>query len=724
MKLLSLYIENYGKLSQVEYFFNKDLTVFCQENGYGKSTIASFIKAMFYGLPKVISARFNERVHYYPFSGGKFGGNLTFESQGDEYKIVRFFDKKSETKDEVKLYKNNEEVKNFSDNLGKYFFGLNENSFAKTVFLGDELNKEEDFSDITLKLTGLTSIGGDDEYKKAVDALDVEKKKYRQARGNNDVISRLKSEINELKEQIKGLETISKNIGDKYEQKKTLKGEYLEKSNQLKRLTKIKADAENYMTYQGYLKEISDAKTELENIKNRYPNGVITDEDLTSLNDFQTELINLEYSKNLITFDSEKDSKCASYSSLFKDGNLTENDFVNIKKDVDFISDNSTAKPKDKNSDFIVLGLGLMVPAISLCFITILLPLAIVFIAIGVLCLGVGTYLVASHNKNLKNYDNIAKNCLQKKEKLQLFFNKYNVDSNDLLSGYYQLKSKQEDYLRLLEEKQNYLQKIGDINEKIIDIKRRISGIFSKYKIVENSSIKEQILSVEKDAIYYKEIYKKYQNSVDRANLFKEQRKVVDTQLEDVNDYDKISLELDNLNKKISLIDNEIKEDENLLEYLPEKQARLQELEDDLEKAIRKHSDLSLALDFLVGAEKSLKDKYVAPLKDTFIYYSQKLEKALGEKVVVSSDFKIYFEKGGEIRSSEHLSQGQKVLVDFLIRLALIDNMYKQERPFIVLDDPFSTLDDEHIKKAKILVDELSKDRQIIYFTCHSSRNL
>ena len=38
---------------------------------------------MFYGLPADSSrSKFNERRHYYPFSGGKFGGNLTFEKGG------------------------------------------------------------------------------------------------------------------------------------------------------------------------------------------------------------------------------------------------------------------------------------------------------------------------------------------------------------------------------------------------------------------------------------------------------------------------------------------------------------------------------------------------------------------------------------------------------------------------------------------------------------------
>ena len=44
--------------------------------------------------------------------------------------------------------------------------------------------------------------------------------------------------------------------------------------------------------------------------------------------------------------------------------------------------------------------------------------------------------------------------------------------------------------------------------------------------------------------------------------------------------------------------------------------------------------------------------------------------------------------------------------------------------PFIIIDDLFVTLDETHLEKAKDLVKELAKNRQIIYFTCHSSRDI
>ena len=50
MKLIQCHIENFGGLSDVDFSFEDGLTVLYQPNGFGKSTLAAFIKAMFYGF--------------------------------------------------------------------------------------------------------------------------------------------------------------------------------------------------------------------------------------------------------------------------------------------------------------------------------------------------------------------------------------------------------------------------------------------------------------------------------------------------------------------------------------------------------------------------------------------------------------------------------------------------------------------------------------------------
>ena len=97
MRLIKCYIDNFGKLSEKEYTFSEGLNTVRADNGEGKSTLAAFIKAMLFGFTDTKSQKLeeNERRKFEPWSGGRFGGSLEFESGGKAYRIERVFSKKA-----------------------------------------------------------------------------------------------------------------------------------------------------------------------------------------------------------------------------------------------------------------------------------------------------------------------------------------------------------------------------------------------------------------------------------------------------------------------------------------------------------------------------------------------------------------------------------------------------------------------------------------------------
>ena len=54
------------------------------------------------------------------------------------------------------------------------------------------------------------------------------------------------------------------------------------------------------------------------------------------------------------------------------------------------------------------------------------------------------------------------------------------------------------------------------------------------------------------------------------------------------------------------------------------------------------------------------------------------------------------------------------------MRMYLIKEVFKQEKPFVILDDIFVNLDDENLEKIKPILIEFSKEFQIIYICCNS----
>ena len=68
------------------------------------------------------------------------------------------------------------------------------------------------------------------------------------------------------------------------------------------------------------------------------------------------------------------------------------------------------------------------------------------------------------------------------------------------------------------------------------------------------------------------------------------------------------------------------------------------------------------------------------------------------------------------------MSEGTRDLISLCRRMAMIDAMYPGEKPFLVLDDPFSNLDDERVKGGMRFLRDASLEYQILYLTCHESR--
>lgn len=189
MKLISCHIDAFGKLKNVDVSFNENITSICEKNGYGKTTLASFIKAMFYGLGANArrNSKLTDRTKYQPFEGGKFGGELVFVSEKGVFKIRRVFNRTA-TLDEFYLFnaENNLKSEAYSSSIGRELFGVGKETFDATIFFGQKELTSEINDDIKASLsTG--KLYGDD-----VDAL-------------SKAVEKIKQKVRELKSELKTL---------------------------------------------------------------------------------------------------------------------------------------------------------------------------------------------------------------------------------------------------------------------------------------------------------------------------------------------------------------------------------------------------------------------------------------------------------------------------------------------------------------------------------------
>lgn len=204
MRLISCYIENFGKLSKFSYDFNHGLNIIEKENGWGKSTLAAFIKAMFYGLEYNRKKEIIDRRRYMPWNGNKFGGYIIIEKDGIQYKIQRFFGR-TDKSDKLTVYNmsKNMVTDDLGNNPGEQIWGIDRDSYEKTAFI--TLNDSSLLNDIiSSKLGNIEDQEADMETSsKAVDLLDNEMVKIKAKRGQGGLLGDTKDTMTKLKTDLK-----------------------------------------------------------------------------------------------------------------------------------------------------------------------------------------------------------------------------------------------------------------------------------------------------------------------------------------------------------------------------------------------------------------------------------------------------------------------------------------------------------------------------------------
>lgn len=155
-------------------------------------------------------------------------------------------------------------------------------------------------------------------------------------------------------------------------------------------------------------------------------------------------------------------------------------------------------------------------------------------------------------------------------------------------------------------------------------------------------------------------------------------------------------------------------------DYAAEEEKERQEKE----RLERRLLAIRAAKEILLRARGNMAARYLEPVERACKRYAAVLKGEQMEKMRFAADGTPLFEENGSMREAEYYSAGNRGLLDFCIRLGLVEALFTKELPVLVLDDPFTELDDERTARAKALVKELSKTYQILYCTCKKERSL
>ena len=214
----------------------------------------------------------------------------------------------------------------------------------------------------------------------------------------------------------------------------------------------------------------------------------------------------------------------------------------------------------------------------------------------------------------------------------------------------------------------------------------------------------------------------------EQLEAFKEKHKIL---TEDVSERERETLSTEEIDAKIralrsehTLLLRECRDDAEEISTIDVLNEKASELGDELLEAEEYYATVLLTKEHLTNAKDRLTAKYLGGTRAAFNTYLADIGGERGGDFNMNTSFEVTKSEGGKSMPTEAYSLGVRDFYSLAARLALVDALYEDETPFIILDDPFVHLDDEKTKRALLLLEGLAKKRQILYFTCSNSRSL
>ena len=766
MKLLYLEIENYGNLTGGRRIdFGGALQQFNEANGYGKTTLCSFIRVMFYGMKsrRENDTSFGDREHFYPFSGGRFGGSLTFFHAGKTCRIERFFDEKTATRDTFKYYENGAETAADGDKIGREIFGLDEEAFIRALTF-DAREAEIAATDGMKERLGAIAEGtaGGRNAAAAIEILEKRRKEICGDRKNADSeLFRLDKERKKIGEEMLAQEAVARAADDLYAERARLKRDVAEAEEAETSLSGQEALEEKRARYEELVNQAKEAGEKRAEIAARYPAGLVTEKEIGRLRYGQTAIARISGELSGVGFSQARSGRLGELSARFRTGVPSaatladaEESIAKFERQKEISAGYGAEKRKNggRGAAFvlaaavsvvaIVLGLylskklGSAAPAFCGCGAA---AIMMIFAAVKKPKRGESVPGDANDLKSVRTAEEVRATG----EALERFFLRYGLTEGSFSERLAKLKSDGERYAELLAEKSGAEGRENELRASYAAATKEIREIFEarRLRLPQDTGVAlsreiERLSGdlaaaqryAEEEARYARRAADYLRESGLQANGAQGGMREGAAYLSQENARARIAAMKEALNskrKELVAAERKIEEAEAAAVRLEEKQAELAINREKTDDALYRLNIYRKTTELLRQADDSLMERYAEPVRRRFLKYAALLEKELGVETYMNRDFSLSFSRGGARRRDGHLSAGVRTVCALCLRLALSDEMFAgRETPFLLLDDPFVHLDEAHFEKTARLLRELSKDRQIVYFTCHRSRSV
>lgn len=783
MKLISCHVENFGKLSDVNLSFAEGLNTFCNDNGWGKSTLAAFLRVMFYGLEgkgikKDISV--NDRTRYMPWDGGAFGGSITFKVNGKTYILSRNYSDKTKGKAFLQDAGTLLESNDYSDNIGEELFGIDSESFKKTAFIDHNniryLGANSKIASRVSDLSGMDDLDRFDQVDRLLSEYEVKLSNLRKT----GALYKLNEEIHGLENELKKREKTEEELEAAKEEKRK-KFSYIDElmkerkalSDKLVSLSEERTVAANYKNYSVVKEECLLREEAYFQKKNAFAGDIPSDAEIQECSDIlrkaeekklQNEILERDIASLKNDINTLEDRKQEGEKALgqkedalsrMKDKNPFEVYSKSDERDGNNETDEFAEMPDlkiSKTSSLFFAAAGIfLLGGVILVLINFIMNRNLLILGGGIVCfiIGLVLFILGSMRKKkehaliLSAERKLAKEreaaAFKKQEKLLNAENDRKLLQTEI-KGYEERIAADKEKIRLKIEtiEQNSVE-IGEIEKNVREFSVKTNGAnieLSDYEeihaFIQKIGIslselrlaeKEYLAAEEKKQIFLTEHpeYMQFEEgrSVPAEEEIGKEYKLTQERITEINESkEKLNEEIGLLAHQIESLGRDMDYYHALSETLSDKKEEAKESEKNLRK-------MKLTREYLTKAKNRFVAKYMSPVKDRFDYYMDIMAHAgilPEDEYQIDAGLSLQKKELGSYHEIAYQSDGYSDMIGICMRFALLDVMFKQEKPMIIMDDPFINLDANHLEGAKEFLKSVAGEYQILYFTCHEDR--
>lgn len=673
MKLINCHIENFGKLHDYSVDFSDGTNIICEENGWGKSTFAAFIRAMFYGLDgeRKRSLEENERKRYTPWQGGAFGGQITFETNGKRYIVTRFFHEPEEF--ELRDADTNLISLDYSKNLGEELFQINRESFMRTVFIGQNDCATSGADDIHAKISNLADNTNDlNNYEKAVEVLTKLLNSMTPKRSTG-TLARRKGEITEYERKVlegqaleKSMESYQEYIQKEQERLSACKNEMKEATELQKHVSGMQAMLAQKEQWEELKNTCCKREKEMKNVQIVFGDEVPAQDTVDEM---------LRVSKKLRN---KKEQLVMENAAL---------DALTPEED----------SPQHNNNQWVLTVSGVILMAVAIALMTsVSFEIGLALVVVGIILTVIGI-IASSKAMSEKQAWNIA----QEQKRIQ---------------------------------RQEGQERIDSIEKEMMGLRNQLVAFLGKHGVnVQDETFDEHLFELKHQISRYQYAVQLWQEARERLKEFENRTNLTELEAwkpqEGMPSLEELNAKVLELNETLEFTHKTIQNYNRNLERLQiqydeweANKLHLEQLKRMQDEEETKYKRIELTKKYLGMAKEAMTTKYIGPILDKFVTYYEDITSRSTKRFHMDANTELTVDEQGKQRELKALSSGYQDLIGVCLRVALVDAMYTGEKPMLIMDDPFVNLDDEKLDAAKAFLAKISKNYQIIYFTCSSAR--